>query len=227
MAEGTKDLTAIGLEILQTARNELYLNLPLSGRGPQQPGLSAWRRVTLSLATDGETLYYDGGFLADPVSPVPGRRWDGRTCTCCSTACCGTCGRSGEKRRSCGTWPATRRWRASWTSWTTPALPGTSSPPGRNSGASAGERCRCLPQRGSTRHLLRRDLPPYEIARLQRVFLADDHGLWDPEGQDEEQQRQREQKWQGVSERTPDRAGDGALRPGHRRPGGAGADPGG
>ena len=25
-----KDLTAIGLEILQTARNELYLNLPLS-----------------------------------------------------------------------------------------------------------------------------------------------------------------------------------------------------
>ena len=28
MAEGAKDLTAIGLEILQTARNELYLNLP-------------------------------------------------------------------------------------------------------------------------------------------------------------------------------------------------------
>ena len=59
-----------------------------------------------------------------------------------------------------------------------------------------------LTAEGIYRRLLRLDLAPYEIARLQRVFLADDHGLWDPEGQDEEQQRQREQKWQGVSERT-------------------------
>ena len=84
-----------------------------------------------------------------------------------------------------------------------------------------------LTAEGIYRRLLRLDLAPYEIARLQRVFLADDHGLWDPAGQDEEQQRQREQKWQGVSERTQTGLEDGAGGPGRRRPGGAGADPGG
>ena len=55
---------------------------------------------------------------------------------------------------------------------------------------------------GIYRHLLRLDLPEYELARLQRTFLVDDHGLWDPDQQDQEQQKQREQKWQGVSEKT-------------------------
>ena len=108
-----KDLTAIGLEILQTARNELYLNLPYLDVALCSLDFQPGGGVTLSLATDGETLYYDGSFLAD------------------------------RYRRSCGTWPAMSRWRASWTSWTTPAWPGASSPPSRSSTASAGQRCRC------------------------------------------------------------------------------------
>lgn len=59
-----------------------------------------------------------------------------------------------------------------------------------------------LTAEGIYRHLLRLDLPEYELARLQRTFLVDDHGLWDPDQQDQEQQKQREQKWQGVSEKT-------------------------
>ena len=58
-----------------------------------------------------------------------------------------------------------------------------------------------LTAEGIYRHLLRLDLPEYEVARLQRTFLVDDHGLWDPDQQDQEQQKQREQKWQGVSEK--------------------------
>ena len=60
-----KDLTAIGLEILQTARNELYLNLPYLDVALCSLDFQPGGGVTLSLATDGETLYYDGSFLSD------------------------------------------------------------------------------------------------------------------------------------------------------------------
>ena len=60
-----KDLTAIGLEILQTARNELYLNLPYLDVALCSLEFQPGGGVTLSLATDGETLYYDGSFLSD------------------------------------------------------------------------------------------------------------------------------------------------------------------
>jgi hypothetical protein len=41
------------------------------------------------------------------------------------------------------------------------------------------------------------------VARLQRVFLADDHGLWDPEGRERQERSQRQdQRWQGAAERT-------------------------
>ena len=60
-----KDLTAIGLEILQTARNELYLNLPYLDVALCSLDFQPGGGVTLSLATDGETLYYDGAWLSD------------------------------------------------------------------------------------------------------------------------------------------------------------------
>ena len=65
MSEKTTDLDAVGGEILLTVRNELYLNLPyldvvLCGL-VFQPG----KDVTLTLATDGQTLYYNGNFLAE------------------------------------------------------------------------------------------------------------------------------------------------------------------
>lgn len=60
-----KDLTAIGLEILQTARNELYLNLPYLDVALCSLDFQPGGGVTLSLATDGETLYYDGSFLSE------------------------------------------------------------------------------------------------------------------------------------------------------------------
>ena len=65
MSEQSKSLQQIGQDILLASRNELYLNLPyldvvLCGLS-FQPG----ENVTLSLATDGQTLYYNGSFLAE------------------------------------------------------------------------------------------------------------------------------------------------------------------
>ena len=59
------NMDQVGLNILQAARNELYLNLPyldvvLCGLAFQPGG-----EMTLSMATDGEVLYYNSSFLAE------------------------------------------------------------------------------------------------------------------------------------------------------------------
>ena len=65
MSEQSKSLQQIGQDILLASRNELYMNLPYLDVvlcGLQfQPG----KDVTLSLATDGERLHYNGSFLAE------------------------------------------------------------------------------------------------------------------------------------------------------------------
>ena len=63
--EAKKDFSAIGQEILFTALNELYMNLPYLDVALCALRFQPGGGVTLSLATDGETLYYDGSYLAD------------------------------------------------------------------------------------------------------------------------------------------------------------------
>ena len=70
-APAGKDLTAIGLEILQSARNELYLNLPYLDVALCSLAFAPGGGMTVSLATDGETLYYDGSFLAERYLRTP------------------------------------------------------------------------------------------------------------------------------------------------------------
>ena len=60
-----KDLSAIGREILLLSRNALYMNLPYLDVALCSLALLPGEGKTLSLATDGETLYYDGGYLAE------------------------------------------------------------------------------------------------------------------------------------------------------------------
>ena len=59
-----KDLTAIGREILETARNELYVNLPYLDAAlcslTFTPG-----NETQFVATDGQKLVYSGAYLSD------------------------------------------------------------------------------------------------------------------------------------------------------------------
>ena len=60
-----KDLTAIGLEILDSARSELYLNLPYLDAALCALSFESGEGKTLFTATDGEHLYYDGNYLAE------------------------------------------------------------------------------------------------------------------------------------------------------------------
>lgn len=198
-----KDYVKIGEEILFAARNELYMNLPyldvalcaLLFRPGDEVG-------TLSLATDGEHLFYDGSWLGERYlrsrvlvnraylhvilhcmlrhlgkkkGKVP-ELWD----LACDAAAESILDELDYRCLNGGTVPMKQKFY--------------------------GE-CRAdmpvLTAEGIYRRLLRMDLPEYELARLQRGFLVDDHALWAPEQQDQEQQSQRQdQKWQDLSGKT-------------------------
>jgi len=60
-----KDFAGVGGDILSAARNELYMNLPYLDTALCALALAPGGGVTVSLATDGETLYYDGAWLSE------------------------------------------------------------------------------------------------------------------------------------------------------------------
>ena len=196
-----KDLTAIGLEILQTARNELYLNLPYLDVALCSLDLQPGGGVTLSLATDGETLYYDGSFLADRYlrsRTAVDRAYLHVLLHCMLRHLWKKRGRVPEL------WDLAcdAAVESILDDLDYPCLAGGFVPAKQKFYGECRAEMPVLTAEGIYRHLLRLDLPEYELARLQRAFLVDDHGLWDPDQQDQEQQKQREEKWQSVSEKT-------------------------
>lgn len=201
MAE-PKDLTAVGAEILQSARNELYLNLPYLDVALCALDFAPGDGVTLSLATDGETLYYDGGFLSERYlrSAAAVNRAYLHVILHCIL-------RHLRKKRG--------RVEALWDLACDAAVESILDEleyPCLNGGHSPMKQlfygqCRgdmpVLTAEGIYRRLLRLDLPDYELARLQRAFLVDDHGLWDPRSRDDQEQSQRQdQRWQERSQQT-------------------------
>ena len=200
--EERKDLSAIGQEILLTARNELYMNLPYL-----DVVLCALRFVpgggmTLSLATDGEQLYYDGAWLADRYlrSRVAVNRAYLHVILHCML-------RHLAKKRS----KVPELWDLACDAAVESILDSLHYPCLEEGTVPAKQKfygeCRqdmpVLTAEGIYRHLLRRDLPEYQVAQLQRRFLVDDHGLWDPEQKDnQEQSQQQDEKWRDMSDKT-------------------------
>lgn len=197
-----KDLSAIGREILQTARNELYMNLPYLDAAlcalRFQPGDGA----TMTLATDGETLYYDGSYLAERY--LRGRTVVDRAYLHIILHC--MLRHLGKKR---GKVP--ELWdlacdvavESILDSLDYPCLAEGNVPAKRKFYGECRADMPVLTAEGIYRRLLRLSLPEYELAQLQRRFLVDDHGLWDPERQDDqEQSRRQDEKWKDLSEKT-------------------------
>ena len=200
--EERKDLSAIGQEILLTARNELYMNLPYL-----DVVLCALRFVpgggmTLSLATDGEQLYYDGAWLADRYlrSRVAVNRAYLHVILHCML-------RHLAKKRG----KVPELWDLACDAAVESILDSLHYPCLEEGTVPAKQKfygeCRqdmpVLTAEGIYRHLLRRDLPEYQVAQLQRRFLVDDHGLWDPEQKDnQEQSQQQDEKWRDMSDKT-------------------------
>ena len=198
-----KTLEEIGGEILSAARNELYLNLPYLDVALCGLTFAPGGGVTVTLATDGETLYYDGSYLSDRY--LRSRTMTNRAYLHVILHCML---RHLAKKRG----KVPELWdlacdmavESILDDMDYPCL-GTGNAPTlrrRWYGELRGE-MKVLTAEGIYRFLLRREPEEYERARLQREFFADDHGLWSPESREEKEQSERQdQKWQAASERT-------------------------
>ena len=202
MNEPTKNLSQIGLEILQATRNELYMNMPymdvvLCGLDFQPAGTT-----TLSIATDGVTLYYDGNYLAERY--LRGRIVCNRMYLHVLLHCML---RHLAKKR--GKIP--ELWDLACDIAVESVLDGMEYPC-LNAGHSPAKQkmygelragMPVLTAEGIYRHLLRKDYEPYRIAQLQRTFLVDDHGLWDmPQQDNDDRSEQQDDDWKDRAEKT-------------------------
>ena len=195
-----KDFAAIGRDILFAARNELSMNLPYLDAALCALDFQPGGGITLSLATNGETLFYDGGYLAERY--LRGAVYTNRAYLHVILHCML---RHLAKKRG----KVPELWDLACDVAVESILDELHYPCLEEGTVPAklkfyGE-CRAdmpvLTAEGIYRRLLRLSLPEYELAMLQRRFLADDHGLWDPEKQDQQSQRQDE-KWKDLSEKT-------------------------
>ena len=192
MANG---LEAVGEELLLAARNELYMNLPYL-----DAALCALRFApgdTLSLATDGETLYYRAAYLADRYlkSPVVVNRAYLHIILHCMLRHLG-------KRRG----KSAELWDLACDAAVESVLDGldyaclrtTNAPARRKFYGECRQEMRVLTAEGIYRHLLRRSLSPFELATLRRLFFVDEHDLWERDAESKKQ----DQHWKELSEKT-------------------------
>lgn len=197
-----KGFADIGREILFAARNELYLNLPYLDVALCALAFQPGGEVTLSLATDGETLYYDGAWLSDRYlrSRVLTNRAYLHVILHCMLR---HLGKKQGKASELWDLACDAAVESILDELNYPCLNEGTVPMKQKFWGECRREMKVLTAEGIYRHLLRRNLPPYELAQLQRVFLVDDHGLWAPEDQqDQKQQSRQDQKWQDLSEKT-------------------------
>lgn len=197
-----KDLNEIGLEILQAARNELYLHLPYLDAALCALRFEPGADRTMFIAADGESLYYSGAYLSDRFlrSPAAVNRIYLHTILHCILR------HIAKKRGRAGAvWDLSCDIAAESIldelAYPCVAVP-AARPLRQKIYGELRETMKVLTAEGIYRELLRQKLPEYELARLQREFFADDHGLWDPEGQDDEKQQRQDQRWQELAGRA-------------------------
>ena len=202
MSGEKKNMDQIGLDILQASRNELYLNLPyldvaLCGLS-FQPG----RDVTLSLATNGETLYYNGNFLSERY--LRGRVLCNRAYLHVILHC--MLRHLAKKRgRVSELWDLACDVTVESILDDLPyaCLAGGYVPAKQKFYGICRAEMPVITAEGVYRHLLREDYDEYRLAVLQRAFLVDDHGLWDPPEKDDPQRNERQDDdWRDRSEKT-------------------------
>ena len=199
----TKTMEEIGREILGTARNELYLNFPYLDAALCGLAFAPGGDKTVSLATDGEVLYYDGGYLSDRY--LRSRMLTNRAYFHVILHCL-----LRHLRKKRGKVP--ELWDLACDISVESILDELNSPClgaggavqlRRNLYGSYRREMPVLTAEGIYRSLLRSRPDEYEEARLQREFLGDDHSLWDPQGRDkQEQSRRQDQKWESAAEKT-------------------------
>ena len=175
----SRNFDQIGERILLAARGELYLNLPYLDAALCGLALRPGGEMTLSLAADGETLYYNGSFLAERY--LRGRVLCNRAYLHVILHCML---RHLAKKQD----RVPELWDLACDAAVESILDALHYPCLENGPVPAKQTfyglCRAempvLTAEGIYRFLLKERYPEYRLAQLQRVFLVDDHGLWAP-----------------------------------------------
>ena len=173
-----ENLSAVGLEILRASRAELcmalpYLSGPICALAPA-PG----DKVTVSAATDGETLHYNASYLATCYlrgSAVVNRLQLHMVLHCLFRHL------AKRRGRDAALWDLACDAAAEsiLDALPSPCLRGANTPIRQKFYGECRRKMQVLTAEGVYRMLLTDRRPEYEIASLQRAFLMDDHGLWD------------------------------------------------
>lgn len=195
------DLDAVGLDIINTSRNQLYMAmpyldealcalLPLPGGG-----------VTVTAATNGEELYYSGAYLADQFM---------RSSTLCSRLYlhmilhCILRHLIKKKGRDPVLWDLAcdAAVESILDDLPYPCIKANPNPARQKFYGECLCSLKVLTAEGIYRVLLKEKRSEFELARLQRAFLMDDHGIWDMDGQDSSQSADNDSKWKDIASRV-------------------------
>ena len=195
-----KNLSAIGQEILLACRNELYMSMPYLYEALCGLALTPGDDKTPTAATDGRELYYNGGFTADSYirSGTRMNRLYLHVILHCMLR------HIGKKRgRDSELWDLACDTAVESIIDSLPhaCIRSAAYPVKQKFYGECRTEMKVLTAEGIYLMLLRQKRSAYEIAQLQRTFLADDHGLWDMEEKRDEQEQQDE-RWQNIASRT-------------------------
>ena len=194
-----KSFTSIGYDILASARSELTVNMPYLSEAISSLLPVPGDAITVSVATDGAKLYFSGNYLASAYmrsSATVNRgylhvilhcmlrhiwRRNGRDVRIWNLAC------DVAVESIMDELPAA-------------CVRDVNSPARQLFYGECRREMKVLTAESISRMILRRRMSEYELARLERVFLVDDHGLWEMEQKDDREQA--EQQWESISSRT-------------------------
>lgn len=197
-----KDWTAIGLDILRASRNELYLHMPYLDAALCGLRFQDGSSVTATIATDGEVLYYDGSFLAERYlrsGTITDRAYLHVILHCMLRHL------SKKRHRVSELWDIAcdAAVESILDELPYPCLTAVPTPAKQRFYGECRQSMPVLTAEGIYRKLLRDKRSEYELAQLQRLFLVDDHGLWDMDRNDQkERSAQQDKRWNDISEKT-------------------------
>ena len=189
------------MKILRSAQSQLYMALPYMDNALCALAFAPGEEKTMFLATDGEVLWYNGNYLADRFlrgGNEMNRIYLHTILHCLLRHIAKKQGRDGVVwDLSCDIVVESVLDSLTYSCLTAPIKPLRHKIYGE-----LRHEMQVLTAEGVYHHMLRKRLAEYELARLQKEFFADDHGLWDPEQQSDEQRQRQDQSWQDRSNRT-------------------------
>ena len=197
--ENTENLSAVGRDILDSARTQLCMALPYLTSALCALAFAPGDGVTVSAATDGSAYYYYAPCLAALYL-----RSSGAVCRLYLHSVLHCLFRHLHKRRGrdAALWDLACDAAAESVldSLALPCLAPVQTPIRKKFWGECRAQMKVLTAEGIYRMLLSERRPEYEIAQLSRAFSLDDHGLWDAEEKrDREQSERQDKNWQKLA----------------------------